>query len=99
MIKDIKTLKDVTTFAKELVKEGVSFHPDDDFNDYVNLDNKTPTYSKKEADFRNKLMDKCFKICKKEGVSIYDIMMEILLKDTGLAKVIPLPSTGKVITK
>ena len=37
MIAKIQTVKDVKTFAKQLIAEGVSIHPDDDFNDYVNF--------------------------------------------------------------
>ncbi len=93
MLKQITTTKDVAAFAKQLIKEGVSFHPDDDFNDYINLETKEPTYSKNEADFRNELMNQCFSICEKNGIDIYDTMNEVALKETGLDKFIPLPST------
>ena len=93
MLKQITTTKDVAAFAKQLIKEGVSFHPDDDFNDYINLETKEPTYTKNEADFRNELMNQCFSICEKNGIDIYDTMNEVALKETGLDKFIPLPST------
>jgi len=93
MLKQITTTKDVAAFAKQLIKEGVSFHPDDDFDDYINLETKEPTYSKNEADFRNELMNQCFSICEKNGIDIYDTMNEVALKETGLDKFIPLPST------
>jgi len=93
MLKQITTTKDLAAFAKQLIKEGVSFHPDDDFNDYINLETKEPTYSKNEADFRNELMNQCFSICEKNGIDIYDTMNEVALKETGLDKFIPLPST------
>jgi hypothetical protein len=93
MLKQITTTKDVVAFAKQLIKEGVSFHPDDDFNDYINLETKEPTYSKEDADFRNELMNQCFTVCEKNGIDIYDSMSEVVLKETGLDKFIPLPST------
>ena len=92
MLKQIKTTKDVIAFAKQLIKEGVNFHPDDDFNDYINLETQEPTYKKADADFRNELMNQCFAVCEKNGVDIYDTMSEVVLKETGLDKFIPLPS-------
>ena len=37
MITKINTAEDVKTFAKQLISEGTSFHPDDDFNNYINM--------------------------------------------------------------
>jgi hypothetical protein len=71
----------------------VNFHPDDDFNDYINLETEKPTYTKDEADFRNELMNQCFAVCEKNGFDIYDTMIEVALKETGMDKFIPLPST------
>jgi len=77
MITQILTTDDVKAFAKQLITEGVSFHPDNDFNDYVNFKTNKPCYSKQDADFRNTLMSKCFKVCEKEGVEIYDLILEV----------------------
>lgn len=87
MIQEINTIEDVKTFARDLVKEGINFRPDDDFNDYTGED----TFSKEDADFRNKLMDDCFDIYEKEGVCIYEIMNTEFLLETGLDEIIPLP--------
>ena len=92
MINKILTLEDVKQFAKELTSEGLSFHPDDDFHEYINLETKAPSYSKEDADLRNKLMDECFEVCEKEGVDIYAIMLEEFLLESGMDKIIPLPS-------
>ena len=92
MITQIQTSGDVQTFAKQLIAEGVSFHPDDDFNDYVNFKENKPCYSKEEADLRIDLMNNCFEVCEKEGVDIYDLMLEVTLAETGMDKFIPLPS-------
>jgi hypothetical protein len=92
MITKIETTEDVKAFAKQLIAEGVIFHPDDDFNDYVNFKENKPCYTKEDADSRNELMSKCFEICEKEGVDIYDVMLEVSLIETGMDKFIPLPS-------
>ncbi|OXA93792.1 hypothetical protein [Flavobacterium hercynium] len=92
MITKILTIEDVKQFAKQLTAEGLSFHPDDDFNDYINFTTNTPSYTKEDAEVRNELMNECFEICEKEGVDIYEIMMEELLLESGLDKIIPLPS-------
>lgn len=92
MFKYIHTPIQVTAFASMLIKEGTNFHPDTDFNDYVNLDTQVPAYSKEEAALRNELMGQCFTVCHQNGIDIYDFMAETALKETGLDKFIPLPS-------
>lgn len=87
MIRKVKTTDDVVVFAKQLVGEGIIFHCDDDFNDYTNLETKKKTYAKRQANFRNNLMDQCFEICEKNGVDIYDMMSGILMQETGLNKI------------
>jgi hypothetical protein len=94
MIERIKTVKDVEAFAKQLIAEGVSFHPDDDFRDYVFFKENKPCYSEEEADKRNKLMEQCFNVCEKDGIDIYAVMLEVTLKETGMDKFIPLPSAN-----
>jgi len=92
MIDEIKTVEDVKIFAKQIISEGVSFHPDDDFNDYVNFKTNEPCYTKEQAEVRNGLMDKCFEVSEKEGTDIYSVMLEVSLIETGMNKFIPLPS-------
>lgn len=82
MIAEIKTLKDVKTFVKHLVQvEKLSFHPDDDFNDYIQCESKMPFYSEKEANLRNRLMDDCFKVCEAKGKDIYSFILPIVYKN------------------
>ena len=57
MIIKIETTEDVKAFAKQLIAEGVSFHPDDDFNDYVNFKEDKPTYTKRRSGCK-KLLNK-----------------------------------------
>lgn len=50
MLKEINTIEDVKRFAYQLVnKEDSSFHPDDDFENYINLETKKPHYSAEEC--------------------------------------------------
>lgn len=48
MIENITTTEDVAVFAKQIIEEGVSFHPDDDFNDYVIFKENKPCYTRKK---------------------------------------------------
>ncbi len=89
MIKKIENTKDVITFAEQIIKEGVSFHCDDDFNDYVNFVTKKQTYTTQQANFRNELMEQCFEVCERNGVDIYSVMNEVLVNETGLNKFMP----------
>ncbi|WP_457127354.1 hypothetical protein [Mucilaginibacter sp. HD30] len=77
---------------KQLTEEGTNAHPDDDFNDYVNIDTGEPAYTHDQAELRNRLMEECFDICEAYGKDIYNVMQEVFLIETGLDKYIPLPS-------
>ncbi|HKJ32662.1 MAG TPA: hypothetical protein VKA34_12585 [Balneolales bacterium] len=90
MLSRIKNLDDVEKFTKALIEEGVIFHPDEDFIDYISLDTYLPTYTKDEAKKRNQLMDECFKVCNEEGINTYQYMLKIKLKKTSLDKLFPL---------
>jgi len=92
MVTQIKTSKDVAEFAKQIICEDVSFHPNNDLNNYVVIKTNKPCYTKNQAEVRNKLMNKCFSVCEKEGTDIYAIMLEVCLIETGMDKFIPLPS-------
>jgi hypothetical protein len=93
MITGIYNPQDVIAFAKQLVKEGVNFHPDEDFKNYINIETSQPTYSEKEAELRNILMTQCIAVCEKNGIDVYDTMNEVALLDTGMDKFVPLPSS------
>jgi hypothetical protein len=77
MIKVIKTIENVLTFANQLRSEGCAFHPDDDFNDYIEIKTDAKYYTEKQADLRNKLMDQCFDVCDSVGVDIYHTMRDV----------------------
>ncbi|MFC0513105.1 hypothetical protein ACFFGT_02800 [Mucilaginibacter angelicae] len=97
MIQEIHTIEDVEVFMRDLAKEGVNAHPDELFENYVNIKTNEPTFSAEDATLRNSLMERSFVICKDAGIDIYDFMQEIFLKETGLDKYIPLPSSVRGI--
>jgi hypothetical protein len=84
MITEILTIEDVKQFAKQLIAEGLSFHPDDNFTDYINFSTNEPSYNTQEADLRNELMNQCFEICENDGVDIYEIMLEVMNSELNL---------------
>lgn len=85
MIKVINSIEDVELFASQLVNdESLSFHPDDDFSNYVNLETKERLYSDEEAASLNQLMEKCFVICQQNDTDIYELMEKPLYARLGL---------------
>ena len=75
----IENLVDVTRFFKYLAeKRKVAFHPDDDFESYVNIETGEPTFTPDECKVYNKAMQQCFEVCEEEGVDIYLIGLDIL---------------------
>lgn len=89
MITSILSIEDVKNFARLLTSEKVSFHPDDDFHDYIDLVTGLKHYSDEEATHRNELMDNCFRVCEETGDDIYSIMGDVYLIETGMDKFIP----------
>jgi hypothetical protein len=87
-LQEIKSIEDVKTFAAQLVSEGTNFHPDEDFEEYVVIGTGEPSYSKKEATLRNKLLDQCFTVCEKEGACIYDTCYEVFIEANGMKEFI-----------
>ena len=81
MIQEIKTTEDVKTFFEELLSEGLNFHPDDLFEDYINYETKEPTYTEEEAVLRNHLLEQAFDVCEKQGHDIYELCIEIFMRD------------------
>lgn len=87
MIKEINTIEDVKLFAFQLVnEEKLSFHPDDDFSNYINLETMKPLYSEEEVQFMNQLTEKCFDICKQFSADIYELMGQPLFEKMKLGE-------------
>ncbi len=86
MIQLIKTLDDVRTFFQQLLEESLNFHPDEDFEGYINVETKENTFTKEEAELRNRLMDEAFVVCEQNNTCIYELGNDMTLKYTGLDK-------------
>ncbi|AFL83523.1 hypothetical protein Belba_0876 [Belliella baltica DSM 15883] len=73
MILEIKEIADVKIFFEQLLEEeSLNFHPDEDFKNYINVKTRLPSYSSKEANLRNCLLESCFELCQSENVDIYE---------------------------
>ena len=68
-------------FNKESISNEcrISFHPDDNFTDYV-YSNNVRIFSDEDAALYNRLMDESFDVCKKADIDIYNLAYEILTK-------------------
>jgi hypothetical protein len=74
----IETIDDVKKFFGHLVNERrVTFHPDDNFEDYVSEDG-AHIFSEEECAIYNRLMDESFEVCDKNRVDIYAIGLEFM---------------------
>lgn len=82
MITNVKTSNDLNGFASQLIKEGISYLPDNDFN---HLDN-TSSFSKEDASLRNQLASKSFDVCRNDWIDIHVKVLTITLAETGLEK-------------
>lgn len=89
MIHELNTVEDVKQFIKDIISEGVNFHPDTPFEDYINNETCKATYTEEQADLRNDLLTEAFTVCNNQSVDIYELSMEILLYETGLDQFIP----------
>lgn len=75
----IKTVDDVIAFFRCLNLEGLIFHPDTDFNDYVALGTKQMVriYTRKQAKYRNELLNDCFAVCSDNETDIYELALAV----------------------
>jgi len=81
MLTEIIKIEDVKLFAFQLInEENLNFHPDNNFSEYINKDKNEPLYSQAEVKKLNELMDKCFDVCEKCQVDIYELMGQPLFK-------------------
>lgn len=70
----IHTTGDVSAYFNYLLHERkVNFHPDEAFEDYIDLDTKAPSFTAQECRLFNRLMNESFSVCEREGVDIYDM--------------------------
>lgn len=75
----ITSKRDVELFADYLVNGlNINIHPDTPFGDYISYQDKTPTFTKQDAEIGDRLMDECFEVCEKCGADVYEIMGDVL---------------------
>jgi len=89
MITEINDIKDVKTFFKQLLDEGLNFHPDTPCEDYINCETRQDTYTPEEAVTRNKLMDTCFEVCESINIDIYELSYGMFIQYAGLDQIFP----------
>ena len=73
----MKTVDDVRDFFEELKQQGVNFHPDDNFNNYVNIETGQPSFSAAQAAELNDKLDQAFEVCEAADVDIYELCLEV----------------------
>lgn len=73
----ITSTDDVARFFSCLIEDGINFHPDSSFKEYIDLENR-PLFNDEQAEILGNLMDECFVICEKEGTDIYKIAFDLV---------------------
>lgn len=75
----IESIEDVKSFAFLLkTVHKLNFHPDEDFEDYVDYKTNQPSFTPEQCKTYNEAMEKCFDVCETNGVDIYELMGEVL---------------------
>lgn len=75
---EIKLPEDVGRFFFWLVFDRkVNFHPDEDFEEYEDLETHEYTFSDDEARYYNYTMSECFDVCEKYNRDIYEIATRV----------------------
>ena len=70
----INSIREVEVFFDYLLLElKVNFHPDDKFENYIDIKTNDPSFTATECILFNRLMDESFALCEKEGADIYEI--------------------------
>ena len=79
MMQEIKTVDDVKDFFNELKSEGLNFHPDTSFADYVNIETGLTFYTEEEVKRRDGLLNQAFEVCDNVNIDIYEIGLDIFM--------------------
>lgn len=78
----IQTISDVYEFFRYLAEDRkVSFHPDDSFDSYINIETHEPTFTPEECAEYDDAMEKCFDVCARSGIDIYEIGIDCLMPE------------------
>ncbi|MGM9697900.1 MAG: hypothetical protein ACI3Y0_04585 [Prevotella sp.] len=77
--KKIETTEDVSAFFNYLLREQkVNFHPDESFENYIDVVTREPSFTTQECKLFNRLMNESFDVCERECVNIYDIGTNVM---------------------
>ena len=75
---EINNIEDVDRFFEMLCKDySLNFHPDNSFNEYVNLATGEKTFTEDESYYLDGVTEDCFVECKESEVDIYDLAEEV----------------------
>lgn len=75
--KIIVSTDDVKRFFMYLMEDlRVVYHPDFQFEDYIEKETNAPVFTVEECKILNRLMDDCFEICEIWDADIYSISLE-----------------------
>ena len=73
----IRSVEDTKVFFHHLLEDRkLSYHPDDDFKNYVNFETGERTFTDDEAELYNRLMEEAFEVCEVADVDIYGIGLD-----------------------
>ncbi len=74
----INSVEEIKSFFQMLYdKHDLAFHPDDPFDDYVNIETKNKVFSKEDSVVLDQAMEDCFTYCEENDLDIYDICGEV----------------------
>ena len=83
--KTIKSDMDIWAFFNYLHNvDGILFHPEQDFDTYIDSKTGNPYFSPEEAKQRDELMNVCFEACSELGLNIFTISMEAMRESLGI---------------
>lgn len=78
-ITEIANIEDAKAFIRECVSYlGLGFHPDDDFEDYIEVNSGETLYSPEKASLANALMEEAFNQFDLANEDIYEYTLSLL---------------------
>lgn len=84
MLQTIHTPADVVTFARHLIfDQGINFHPDTDFTEYIEKDGRE-VFLPEQASTLDHLLAQAHQVCEEAGVDIYELTSPLLWERLGV---------------
>ena len=76
-----ETEEDVRAFLTDVIRiVGWAFHPDETICNYINKETEEYLFTKEEAEYLDKLMDRAYDFCDENNIDIYELSDEICKK-------------------